>query len=296
MTFPAIEAERGPLRSVELFAGGGGMALGMHGAGFEHEALVEIDTRACAVLRNAELRPELWKVDAVQEIDVQSWLKQVRKGHFTNIDLVAGGPPCQPFSTAGARAGHNDDRNMFSSGNRGSRDAEAENSTFENVPGLLRPGFIGCCRLPACVAGADRNLPPAPATKHEPALWTTLEEPKRPVISRLPGSDHTRPTSVCRARTPFSWPSGVMSWEPGPRGLSLVTRGHPCYGTNGCRKRTGPNTAFRRPLLSSPVLDCSPSRARGRWTGPTTERWQTVRDLLSRPAGTSRRSTVGRLH
>ena len=143
MTLPATTAERGPLRSVELFAGGGGMALGMHKVGFEHEALVEIDARACTVLRrNVEFHPELWKVDAIQEIDVQSWLKQVRKDDITGIGLVAGGPPCQPFSTAGARAGHSDDRNMFPAAIETVRLLRPKIVAFENVPGLLQPDFI----------------------------------------------------------------------------------------------------------------------------------------------------------
>jgi DNA (cytosine-5)-methyltransferase 1 len=119
------------------------MALGMHAAGFEHEALVELDPRACGLLRaNAERTPELWKADAVHAIDVRTWLKNLSKGSYDGIDLVAGGPPCQPFSTAGVHAGENDQRNMFPAAIESVRLIQPKLAVFENVPGLLRADFL----------------------------------------------------------------------------------------------------------------------------------------------------------
>jgi DNA (cytosine-5)-methyltransferase 1 len=130
-------------RSVELFAGGGGMALGMHAAGFEHEQLVEINAPACDTLTtNAEVDPTLWKKENVRHLDVQVWLREGETKAFKDIDLIAGGPPCQPFSIAGARAGHADDRNMFPAAIEAVRLLTPKTFVFENVPGLLRPGFL----------------------------------------------------------------------------------------------------------------------------------------------------------
>src|SRR4051794_28399171 len=101
------------LTSVELFAGGGGMALGTRQAGFEHRALVEWYKPAATVLcHNARRQPDLWREDSVYEQDVRHWLDETDIA-VDEVDLVAGGPPCQPFSLAGVHAGDEDERNMF---------------------------------------------------------------------------------------------------------------------------------------------------------------------------------------
>lgn len=128
------------LQSIEIFAGGGGMALGMRRAGFTHHALVEWWAPAARVLRdNAELRPELWKPDQVHEQDVRDLVDDL--GEPGTIHLVAGGPPCQPFSMAGAHAGATDERNMFPAAIDVVRRLRPELVVFENVPGLTRPSF-----------------------------------------------------------------------------------------------------------------------------------------------------------
>lgn len=127
--------------SVELFAGGGGMALGTRNAGFGHVALVEWNKNAAAVLRhNARKNPELWTTDHVHEQDVRVWLNETHISKDT-VDLVAGGPPCQPFSLAGVHAGDLDERNMFPAAIRVVRKLRPKFVLFENVPGLTRPSF-----------------------------------------------------------------------------------------------------------------------------------------------------------
>jgi DNA (cytosine-5)-methyltransferase 1 len=133
--------------SLELFAGGGGMALGLHRAGFRHVGLVEFEEKACATLvRNAERwitaesLDSAWKVDQVHHRDVRDFLGS--DAMPTRIDLLAGGPPCQPFSLAGVHAGLDDRRNMFPAALDYVRELRPELIVFENVPGLLRPGFL----------------------------------------------------------------------------------------------------------------------------------------------------------
>ncbi|MEV4488656.1 DNA cytosine methyltransferase [Micromonospora coxensis] len=132
-------------RSVELFAGGGGMALGMLNAGFEHDQLVELHPQACGILTaNAERTPERWKKESVRQLDVRTWLAEVSKLGLQDIDLVAGGPPCQPFSISGkgVRAGYSDERNMFPAAVDAVRNIRPKAFVFENVPGLLRESFF----------------------------------------------------------------------------------------------------------------------------------------------------------
>lgn len=126
---------------MELFAGGGGMAVGTRQAGFEHLALVEWNKNAAKILRhNAERDPSLWSTDDVHEMDVNEWLAstELRAG---SVDLVAGGPPCQPFSLAGVHAGDMDNRNMFPAAIETVRKLRPRFAIFENVPGLTRPSF-----------------------------------------------------------------------------------------------------------------------------------------------------------
>lgn len=93
------------LTSLELCAGAGGQALGLEKAGFEHEALVEIDVHCCHTLRVN--RPH-WNV-----IEDDLRVFKDRADEFAGVDLVAGGLPCPPFSVAGKQLGALDERNLF---------------------------------------------------------------------------------------------------------------------------------------------------------------------------------------
>ena len=127
--------------SIEVFAGGGGMALGTRQAGFEHLALVELNKNAAKILKhNAKLHPELWREDKVFEQDVRLWFQETEIAEGA-ADLVAGGPPCQPFSLAGVHAGDMDARNMFPAAIEAVRKFRPRFVLFENVPGLTRPSF-----------------------------------------------------------------------------------------------------------------------------------------------------------
>lgn len=87
--------------SVELFAGGGGLAIGMHKAGFHHVLLNEFDKDACATLRKN--MPE-WNVieGDIHDVDFTPYQGKV--------DLLSGGFPCQAFSYAGKRLGFEETR------------------------------------------------------------------------------------------------------------------------------------------------------------------------------------------
>ena len=117
------------------------MALGTRKAEFEHLALVEWNKNAAAILRhNAIRQPDLWSVETVYEMDVRKWLVETEIKEF-DVDLVAGGPPCQPFSLAGVHAGDTDERNMFPPAIQAVRKFRPRFVLFENVPGLTRPSF-----------------------------------------------------------------------------------------------------------------------------------------------------------
>lgn len=115
-------------RSIELFAGGGGLALGLERAGFEHVLLNEFMPDACNTLRAN--RPN-WNVveGDVSGIDFTS---------LHDIDVVSGGFPCQAFSYAGHRAGFDDARGtLFFEWARVIKETQPKMFIGENVRGLL---------------------------------------------------------------------------------------------------------------------------------------------------------------
>ncbi|MCR6647297.1 MAG: DNA cytosine methyltransferase [Cellulomonas sp.] len=126
------------MRSVELFAGAGGLALGCGLAGFEPAITVEWDKWACDTIRqNKAAGHELVAGWRVHEGDV-------RKVDWTGIDdvtLVAGGPPCQPFSMGGKAKAHNDHRDMFPATAEVIARLRPKAFLVENVKGLTRSTF-----------------------------------------------------------------------------------------------------------------------------------------------------------
>lgn len=127
------------MRSVELFAGAGGLAIGMSNAGFNHDAVVEWNHDACETFRfNQELHASSVEKWPVHEMDIRDFSYAGLEG---KIEVVSGGPPCQPFSMAGKHRGFMDSRNMFPEAIRAIRELRPKAFIFENVKGLLRETF-----------------------------------------------------------------------------------------------------------------------------------------------------------
>ncbi|HAM75046.1 MAG TPA: DNA (cytosine-5-)-methyltransferase [Alcanivorax sp.] len=127
------------MKSVELFAGAGGLALGSSLAGFEPLAVVEWDRWACDTIRENQKRG----YPVVKEWPV--WQGDVRAFDWSSIpediDLLAGGPPCQPFSMGGKHKAFGDKRDMFPATAEAVRRLKPKAFIVENVRGLLRPAF-----------------------------------------------------------------------------------------------------------------------------------------------------------
>ena len=97
-------------KSIEVCAGAGGQAIGLHEAGFDHVALVEIDSHAAETLRINGRRTGWWKAEQVHESSLVGWSVPAK---VKKVDLVAGGVPCPPFSVAGKQLGRDDERDLF---------------------------------------------------------------------------------------------------------------------------------------------------------------------------------------
>jgi len=127
------------MQSIELFAGAGGLALGIENAGFRHAAVIEWDKHACSTIRaNMLMGSRLAHPWPLHQMDVRDFdFLQFQD----DVQLVSGGPPCQPFSIGGKHQGYNDERDMFPQAVRVVRDVRPLAFVFENVRGLLRRSF-----------------------------------------------------------------------------------------------------------------------------------------------------------
>lgn len=120
------ETERG-MTVLEICAGAGGQALGLEAAGFHHVGLVELDPDAAATMRHNQ--PD-WPV-------IENDVRGLDLSRFKGIDLLAGGVPCQPFSSSGRRKGRDDERDLFPEALRLVKELRPRAVMFENVTGLF---------------------------------------------------------------------------------------------------------------------------------------------------------------
>ncbi|MGE5034954.1 DNA cytosine methyltransferase [Yersinia enterocolitica] len=136
-----------PLKVVSLFTGGGGLDLGLEAAGFNTVFATDIDEHSCITLNSNKEKCLRLKKPILQEaVIVQKDIKELRSDFIlekTNLrvgelDLLAGGPPCQAFSVFGKRKGKEDPRGLLAYEYlRLLSDLEPKAFFFENVYGLL---------------------------------------------------------------------------------------------------------------------------------------------------------------
>lgn len=128
------------MKAIELFAGAGGLALGVAKAGFTTEMIVERDRWCCDTLRENRLLLSagggLWPEPV--EADIREINFRQCEG---KVALITGGPPCQPFSLGGKHRAHADARDMWPEAVRAVREVRPRAFIFENVRGLARQSF-----------------------------------------------------------------------------------------------------------------------------------------------------------
>jgi len=131
------------LTSIELFAGAGGLAMGVTLAGYRSEGVVEWDRWACDTVRQNQSRGYPLVADwPLFEGDVRHWIRDLDVGALEcRLDLVAGGPPCQPFSMGGKHRANLDARDMFPATVDIVRRLKPRAFIVENVKGLTRATF-----------------------------------------------------------------------------------------------------------------------------------------------------------
>ncbi len=127
------------MHSAELFAGCGGLALGMSRAGFSHSLMAELDADAVTtVLYNKDrgiAHVTDWPMTRRDVRDI-AW-----RSHRGKLSAISGGPPCQPFGIGGKKNGVEDARDMWPEAIRAIREARPDGFLFENVRNLAGPKF-----------------------------------------------------------------------------------------------------------------------------------------------------------
>ena len=186
------EAVIAPLRdytSVELFAGAGGLALGMHQAGFRHVLLNEMDAMACQTLRRNQ--PD-WNV---LEGDVHGVDFTPLRG---KIDFLSGGFPCQAFSYAGKKGGMNDTRGtLFFELARAVKEMQPKVFLGENVKGLLSHDDGRTLSIKRC---DSRTWLYACRTTFAKSHYVQSATEKRAIVSRCHPQRHCRTRGISLAR------------------------------------------------------------------------------------------------
>lgn len=127
------------MKSIELFAGAGGLGMGLCKAGFKPAKVVEWDRYCRETIGENRVR---------EASPMHGWPQvegDVRGVDFRpladKVDLVSGGPPCQPFSMGGKHKAYDDARDMFPQAIRAVRETRPKAFIFENVKGLTRATF-----------------------------------------------------------------------------------------------------------------------------------------------------------
>lgn len=229
---------------VELCAGGGGQMIGLHRAGFECLAAVELDPHACDTLRASGIPSRVIEDD----------LRAVGGREFSGVDLLAGGVPCPPFSKAGKQLGREDQRDLFPEALRLVREIRPRGVMLENVPGFAEAKFSGYR------GELQREL----SSMGYSSEWRILQSSDFDV-------PQLRPRFVLVALMPadmdcFQWPEGTRT----PRTVGETLAG--VMGSRGWRgtgewtekaNRIAPTVVGGSKLHGGP--DLGPTRAKRQW-------------------------------
>lgn len=239
------------MKSIELCAGAGGQALGTERAGFRHSLLVEFDADACKTLRQNRRD---WRVF---ETDIRT-LQVAERFDCKNVDLLAAGVPCPPFSVAGQQLGADDERDLFPALLRLVGEIGPSAVMVENVRGLMDPKFAGY---------RTQILQQLKERGYVPVMWDVLTAADY-------GVPQLRPRSVLVALRP----QFADAWVPPQPSGHLVTVGEALAESMHERGLRGADLVAWRARASdvAPTLvggskrhggpDLGPTRARARWT------------------------------
>ena len=152
------------MKVLDLFSGIGGFSLGLERAGMETVAFCEYDEKCRQVLKKHW--PEVPQYNDVRTLTAE----KLKNDGITNVDVLTGGYPCQPFSLAGVRKGEDDDRHLWPEVKRLIQELKPTWVCCENVAGHISMGLDSVLAdletegyqsqvfvIPACAVGAHHR-------------------------------------------------------------------------------------------------------------------------------------------
>jgi DNA (cytosine-5)-methyltransferase 1 len=265
---PRRQLSGSDLTVVELFAGSGGLALGLARAGLTSWDRIELNEACCETLRANGSLLQAPQAGTVEARDVH----KVDFDQYRGVDLIAAGAPCQPFSQGGGLRGQYDERNMFPEVVRAIGEARPRAFLIENVRGLLfekaAPYFKSVlARLRNPAISADRDISdlyhlraPGPGPKDEYSVHYAL------LNAADFGLAQNRPrlfvVGIRRGEASWSWPVGRFSRS------SLV---------DALRR----GSYWDEHPVPESVREASLRPIRLRDAPPDGKRWRTLRDLVT---------------
>lgn len=208
---------------LELFAGAGGMAMGLEQAGFRHVALVEMEKHSVSSLRRNGFRHVLHQN-----------AKDVDFTEYRGVDIVAGGPPCQPFSIAGLQAGSSDDRDGWPIAIRAVCEIQPRGFIFENVAGMAGLRFmpyVDCLKQQFCQLGYTVHI-----FKVDAANYNIPQHRRRVFFIGIHGESSFDVPAPSRQKVTVRSMMAALGPPNGRNGHSAV---------KGCIKEYGPHTASK---------------------------------------------------
>lgn len=232
----------GPV-AADLFCGAGGMSLGLQDAGYQVIVGVDHDQAALETYRGyfpgLALHRNLADPGEVRE--VADLLRRAK------VDLIAGGPPCQPFS----RAGRSKIRSLVAEGFRDHHDKRRDLwQAFLDIVAIVKPGQVLLENVPEMALGDDLVV--------LRTMVDELEELRYQVYTRLvdawrygvPQFRQRLIVVAVREGQPFTWPAErveIVTLDNAIGDLPEVEGGwRPDGGASGFTAYAGPRTSFQR--------------------------------------------------
>lgn len=248
--------------SFELFAGAGGLALGTELAGFKSLGTIEWDKWACGTMlenqRNAYPLVQDWVIHCMDVRDFD-WTSI-----DDDIDLLAGGPPCQPFSIGGRGRANDDMRDMFPIMITAVHVLKPRAFIVENVKGLLRSQF----------------------SDYYQYILLRLEFPERPIRPHETWVDHLR--RLQKAKTSGDAPFNELTYNVIPTLVNAADYGVPQRRERvfivGFRSDLGIEWSFPNPTHSLAALKWSQREGGEYWTRHGIEHASAQSRTVKKPA------------
>jgi DNA (cytosine-5)-methyltransferase 1 len=287
----ALAAER---TSIELFAGGGGLALGLHEAGFHHIAVNERDSRSLDTLKTnhgsaKRATRKRWPVLA-GDVKGQPWDRYA--GQAT---IIAGGAPCQPFSVGGVHRGDEDERNLWPAFIDVVRRVKPLAAIGENVRGLTRPSFRPyldyiCDRLsaPSVAPEGDESWQEHDARLRDALAHEGIPDDERYLVDRrvVLAADYGVPQLRYRLFiVAFRADLGV-GWDHDAEHGSRWSWPKPTHSQDSLWSALADGSYFREHGIEVQATTVPASRAK--LATATLPRWRTLRDALTGNLGYGR--------